>query len=305
LELEWIVRLIAERAERLDRFLALHIPSESRNRLATHIATGGVLVEGVTVQPAYRLRPGDRVDVSPLHPTIAHSLEPVDIALTPKYEDEHILVVDKPKGLAVHPSPTSSEPTLVHGLLARSHELSRENGAYRPGIVHRLDKDTSGLLLVAKSDAIHRALQRAIQARTVKRGYLAVVRGRPAENRFTIDSYIGRHPRNRLKMAVVDAAYPGARPAVTHVETHQPYDDRHTILRCTLETGRTHQIRVHLASVGLPIAGDSLYGVAHPHFASQALHAFQLSFVHPVSGVHISLESLPSWDTQAGRDPSE
>ncbi len=259
-----------------------------------------MLVDGRPRKASFRLQPGMRVIVEPISERPAHSLTPVDMPLVVPYEDEHLLVVDKPAGLSVHPSPTANEPTLVHALLARSHSLSSAAGAYRPGIVHRLDKDTSGLLLVAKSDAVHHALQKAIQEKTVRRVYRAVVRGVAASKAFIIRSSLGRNPSNRQKQAVVDSSAPDARIAITHcrsIRTFAPsvYDVASSEIECELETGRTHQIRVHLASAGLPILGDSLYGVASKHFKTQALHAYILELVHPVTRESMLLKSDPPW----------
>lgn len=293
---------IADRVERLDRFLANLMPAYSRARLAHHIAIGGVRVDGKQRKASFRLQPGMRVDVTPVEAKPIQLLEPAPIPLNVRYEDEHLLVVNKPAGLAVHPSPTLEEPTLVHALLARQHPLSQSGGAYRPGIVHRLDKATSGLLLVAKTDFVHRALQHGIQEKAVRRIYRAIVRGEPPRQEFTIRSYLGRDPRNRKRQAVVEAGASGARLAITNCKVMQVFGpDRFdlpaTEIECELETGRTHQIRVHLASVGLPILGDPLYGVKSKHFESQALHAFRLEFDHPMTGEHLCLISQPPWET--------
>jgi 23S rRNA pseudouridine1911/1915/1917 synthase len=214
----------------------------------------------------------------------------MEIPIDVPYEDDYLLVVDKPAGLATHPSPTSHSPTLVNALLARNQSLSTEGGLYRPGIVHRLDKDTSGLLIVAKSDAVHRKLQAAIQQKEVVRTYWAWVQGKPKQESFVVRSFIGRHPKDRKKQAVVLESTHSARLAVTHCKLLASKGG-HSKIECTLETGRTHQIRVHLAAVGLPVLGDSVYGVAFEGLSRQALHAVSLSFDHPVSGLRIEVNA--------------
>jgi len=285
----------ADKKERLDRFLARVLPEHSRSKLTKHIESGGVLVDGVKRKASFLLRPGMKVHVSPLPKPHPHHLEPIRMPIEVLYEDEYLLVVNKPAGIAVHPSPTSREPTFVQGLLARIHSLSALGGEYRPGIVHRLDKDTSGLLLVAKSDFIHRALQEGIQQKTIQRIYRAWVRGIPPNQIFTLRSYIGRHPKHRQKRAVVSEHAPDARLALTHCRVLRTIGSI-SELECTLETGRTHQIRVQLASAGFPILGDTIYGVYYPGLDRMALHAWKLIFTHPFSKKHIEIESsLPSY----------
>jgi 23S rRNA pseudouridine1911/1915/1917 synthase len=288
------VELRADRKERLDVFLARALPDQSRARLAEHVRQGKVLVEGQPRKPSYRLEPGERVTIEPVEDRPPQALEPVPIELEILYEDDDLIVLAKPPGLSVHPSPTSNAPTLVHGLLAHSRELSRVGGEFRPGIVHRLDKDTSGALLVAKKDSVHHRLQAQIQSRVAKRTYWAWVRGVPKEERFTVRTWLGRHPKNRKKRAVLEPGAPDAREAITHVRTVTTFA-RAALLECELETGRTHQIRVHLAYVGLPILGDSTYGVPHPAIARQALHAVRIQFEHPTDGRVLAFEApLPA-----------
>ncbi|MGI8924889.1 MAG: RluA family pseudouridine synthase [Fimbriimonadales bacterium] len=284
------MELVADRKERLDLFLKRHLPKHSRTKLAGHIAAGHVSVDGSARKPGFPLERGMKVNIGPIEPAPSQDLSPVPMELDFAYEDEHLLVVNKPASLSVHPSATSNAPTLVHALLARSGELSNAGGEFRPGIVHRLDKDTSGLLLVAKSDSVHRKLQQAIQSRQVARIYLVWVNGIPDQAEFSIRSYLGRHPKNRKKMAVVHEAAPDARFAITHCSVVGSKGGI-TALECRLETGRTHQIRVHLSSVGLPVLGDQVYGIRWPGLVRQALHAARLILRHPVTGAEIDVRA--------------
>jgi len=221
-----------------------------------------------------------------------------DIALAVVFEDEHLIVVDKPAGLVVHPAAGNADGTLVNALLHHCRgQLSGIGGVARPGIVHRIDKDTSGLLVVAKTDAAHEGLARQFAAHSIERTYRAVCAGRPAPAAGTIRGAIGRSSSNRKKMALVEDGR--GKPAVTHYRTFQPLDSA-TEIACTLETGRTHQVRVHCASIGHPLLGDPVYGRTPPAirpvlvrlgFRRQALHAARLGFVHPVTGEHYKFES--------------
>lgn len=284
------MRLTADRTERLDRFLARVLPDQSRTRLAEHIADGRVLVAGEARKPSFRLKPGMEVLVEEIPERPLPELRPEPISLEILYEDQQLLVVNKPAGLAVHPSPTSRHPTLAHALLAHSASLSTVGGEFRPGIVHRLDKDTSGAMLIAKTDSVHRKLQAQIQSRIAHRVYWAWVSGAPNEPIFTVRTFIGRHPKDRKRRAVVSAFAPDAREAITHCKLLLESEGI-SLLECSLETGRTHQIRVHLAHLRLPLLGDMVYGVAHPLVGRQALHARAISFVHPLSGESISLQA--------------
>jgi 23S rRNA pseudouridine1911/1915/1917 synthase len=208
------------------------------------------------------------------------------------YEDDELLVLDKPQGLVVHPAAGHSDDTLVNALLAHTGQLSGINGVERPGIVHRLDKDTSGLMVVAKTDRAHRSLQWQIQTKTARRDYLAVVWGSPKSDAGTVDAPLGRHPVHRQKMAVVE----WGRPARTHWRVRERLGNC-SLVEFSLETGRTHQIRVHSAHIGYPIVGDPLYsGAGAPvHLKGQALHAFRLAFDHPVFGERLAFEApLPA-----------
>lgn len=275
---------------RLDLFLVSRLDGSSRSTIARAIAQGRASVDGTTRKASYKLSNGEVIHFEPLLENDREEIEPATIEISVLYEDEYLLVVDKPSGLSTHPSSTSREPTLVNALVGMNRQLSDEAGGFRPGIVHRLDKDTSGLLVVAKNNAIHRKLQAAIQRKEVERAYWAWVRGVPAQSAFTVRSHLGRHPKNRKKRAVVAESASDARLAVTHCKVIHSHNGV-TKLECSLETGRTHQIRVHLAAVGLQILGDLVYGVADPRVSRQALHAARLRFTHPVYGVEVVVEA--------------
>ena len=271
---------------RLDQALARLLPAHSRSRIRTWIDAGNVTLSGSVLEAKQRLAGGERVLVVPL-PEAQTELKPQQISLSIVYEDEALIVIDKPPGLVVHPGSGNWSGTLANALLHHSPALS---GVARAGIVHRLDKDTSGLLVVAKTEIVRTELVRQLQARSVHREYLALAAGDIARS-GTIDAPIGRHPLKRTSMAVVGSG----KPAVTHYEVRERFSD-YTLLACRLETGRTHQIRVHLASIRHPLVGDPAYGrrggVAFPR---QALHAWRLGLVHPATGKPIQWESpLPA-----------
>jgi 23S rRNA pseudouridine1911/1915/1917 synthase len=271
--------------ERLDRFLAALPEIGSRAVAERMLAGAGVLVDGRHRLKSYRLEGGEQLEFEPPEAP-GSTLVPEAMDLVVPYEDEHLLVVDKPAGLVVHPAPGHADGTLVHGLLAYDVEGGDEPD--RPGIVHRLDRDTSGLLVVARSPAAHRALQELVKARQITREYLALVVGRPRSRRGTIDAPIGRD-RHDAQRHSLDTDTP--RDAVTHFEVEELLR-RHALLRVTLQTGRTHQIRVHLAAVELPVAGDPTYGKAGElGLERQFLHAARLAFVHPVTGEAVDVSS--------------
>jgi 23S rRNA pseudouridine1911/1915/1917 synthase len=309
---EKLVVAATEAGERLDRLLARRLANLSRSRLKTLILTGAVTVGGDAVRdPSYRVQGADRIAVTVPPPEPA-SPQGQAIPLDIVYEDDAIIVIDKPKGMVVHPAAGKTSGTLVNALVAHCGDsLSGIGGVRRPGIVHRLDKDTSGLLVVAKTDPAHQnlAAQFADHGRTgpLRRGYLAFVWGAPDRPRGTIDQPIGRHAHARDKMAV----RPGGRGAITHWEVLERYlgtDGKPvaSLIACTLETGRTHQIRVHLAHAGHPLIGDDVYGsgfrtksarlgskaaAAVEALGGQALHAYLLDVVHPTTGESLQFRS--------------
>ncbi|QIG46840.1 RluA family pseudouridine synthase [Nordella sp. HKS 07] len=305
--------------ERLDRFLPHRFPEVSRSRFQTLIANGCVDVEGAPATEARRkMKAGDRVTVR-LPPPVAAEPEPEAIALDVVYEDEALIVIDKPAGLVVHPAAGHHSGTLVNALLAHCGDsLSGIGGVKRPGIVHRLDKDTSGLLVVAKTDQAHKGLSEQFAAHgrdgRLERAYLAVCWGAFERQRGTVDAPIGRHATAREKMSVTRHTH--ARAAITHYEVEQSFGSPPvaSLLTCRLETGRTHQIRVHMAHIGHPLLGDETYGrgfktaihklpetaqTALKALGRQALHAAVLGFEHPVTGEPMSFASDPPPDLSA------
>lgn len=269
--------------ERLDQYLVKVFEDKSRSFITNLIKNGDVLVNGNQVKPGYSLKLNDQIYVAINEPK-SLDLEPVNLDLDIVYEDSYLLVVNKPEGLVVHPAESYDGPTLVHGLLYQSDELSSINGVKRPGIVHRIDKDTSGLLIVAKNDIAHQRLSEAFSKHEVKRIYTALVYGKIDVPKGVIDMPIGRHRTNRLKMAVD----PEGKRAVTHFKVLEQFD-KYTLIECELETGRTHQIRVHMAHIGYPIVGDPIYGPKDViGDTGQFLHAHTLTFVHPIKNEHMT-----------------
>jgi 23S rRNA pseudouridine1911/1915/1917 synthase len=281
---------------RLDAWLAMQLPEFSRSRLQKLIAQGQVyLGERVCADKKYRLKSGDRVCVT-IPPPDNLDLIPESIALDLLYEDEHLLIIDKPAGMVVHPSAGHDTGTLVHALLAHC-PLSSIGGVHRPGIVHRLDKDTSGAIAVAKTDFAHQHLQQQLKDKTARREYLGVVYGTPKTDNGTIDRPIGRHPIDRQKQAIVSIDN-GGRSAVTHWQIEERLHS-FALIRFRLETGRTHQIRVHAQQMGHPIVGDPVYGSGRSigvNLPGQALHAQKLALIHPVTGAIVSVTApIPTY----------
>ena len=275
--------------ERLDRFLAGIAEIGSRGAAERLLDEGGVLVDGAAHGKSYKLAGGEEVSFEPPGP-LAATVEPEQMELRIAYEDEHLLVVDKPAGIVVHPAPGHATGTLVHGLVG--HAAAGGDEPERPGIVHRLDRDTSGLMVVARSAEAHRRLQSLLRRRDLKREYLALVVGRPRSRTGRIEAPIGRDRTNPLRHSL-DTANP--RDAVTEFEVEELLP-RHALLRVSLETGRTHQIRVHLAAIDLPVAGDPTYGrPAELGLDRQFLHAARLAFPHPITEEPVDVASpLPS-----------
>ncbi|WP_193182919.1 RluA family pseudouridine synthase [Nisaea sediminum] len=299
-----------ETTDRIDRWLAGRlaempdVPKLSRSRLKNLILDGRVSAGDATItDPSEAVKPGRtyRIQVPPPEPA---DPEPEAIALTVVYEDKDLIVVDKPAGMVVHPAPGSSDGTLVNALLAHcGGSLSGIGGVRRPGIVHRIDKDTSGLMVVAKSDEAHHGLVVQFAAHTIERLYRAVTRGVPTKRADRIEGAIGRSQRNRKKMAVTS----NGKPAVTHYKVIERFGTRAALVECRLETGRTHQIRVHMSHIGHPLIGDPLYGRGHKAgdpeavkaFRRQALHAAVIGFEHPVTKEWLRFESALPDDMEA------
>ncbi|MFZ5632844.1 MAG: RluA family pseudouridine synthase [Bacillota bacterium] len=285
----------ADSGRRLDVFLSGENPELSRSHIQKLIDGGMVEVNGLPAKASHRVKPGDSV-ILRVPPPVEPVVEPEPIPLDIYYEDADVVVVNKPRGMVVHPAEGNYSGTLVNALLNRCRDLSGINGVMRPGIVHRLDKDTSGLLMVAKNDFAHLELARQLSARTVERRYLAMAHGVLKSDRGVVDAPIGRHPRDRQKMAVVAR---NGKPAVTHYRVLESYRDL-SYLELRLETGRTHQIRVHMAYLGHPLLGDLKYGPGRNRFGleGQFLHAGLLGFVHPRSGEKMAFEAPLPGDLQ-------
>lgn len=274
----------SEKGERLDAWLSRRLDALTRSAAERLILSGAVAVDGVRPAKSYRLRGAESVTVALPDPEPVDAI-PQNIPLDIVYEDADVIVINKPAGMVVHPAAGHPDGTLVNALLYHcGGELSGINGALRPGIVHRIDRDTTGLIIAAKNDAAHQALAAQLQDHTLSRIYRCLVAGNPRDDAGTINAPIGRSAKDRKKMAVT----PDGRPAVTHwrvVERLRACAD----LECRLETGRTHQIRVHMASIGHPVLGDPVYGTPSPDLTGQCLHAVGLQFVHPRTGERMTL----------------
>lgn len=292
--------------ERIDRFLSDCLPDLSRSQLKKIIDDGLVRLAGAPVKAGLKLKGGECIEVTLPAPTPVEAI-PQEIPLNILYEDEHLIVIDKPAGLVVHPAVGHAQGTLVNALLHHCRDLAGIGGELRPGIVHRLDKDTSGVMVATKDDATHRHLAAQFKVHSIARKYLALVHGVPSSDLGTVDMPIGRHPVHRKKMTGKSR---DGRRAVTHWRVIKRYEsDRLSLVELTLETGRTHQIRVHFSEMNLPVVGDSVYGNAgrikalpDPELREklmqlkrQALHARLLGFVHPASGAYMEFSSpLPA-----------
>ena len=296
MEEDFLLISAEESGERIDALLARTIEGLSRSQAQRLLETGCVLLRGAAVRKNYKCAAGDTFAVT-LPPPTDLPLVAQDLPLDVVYEDADVIVVNKPRGMVVHPAPGHPDGTLVNALLYHCGDsLSGIGGEKRPGIVHRIDKDTSGLLIAAKNDFAHQALAAQLADRSLSRVYEAVVRGGFREDSGTVDRPIGRHPTDRKRMAVTEK---NARRAVTHWEVLARYQG-YSLLRCRLETGRTHQIRVHMASLGHPLLGDYTYGAPSPEkgLEGQCLHALALQFIHPRSGEPVRLSTpLPAYFT--------
>lgn len=279
-----------EDGNRIDKFLSEKMPDFSRSFLQKLLKETCVLVNGKPVKANYRIKTEDLVAVS-VPPCEETDILPEDLPLSVLYEDDDLLVVDKPKGMVVHPSAGHPGHTLVNAVLYHCRgKLSGINGELRPGIVHRIDKDTTGALVICKNDMVHRALAQQLKEHTIKRRYRAVVLGNLRDDEGTIEGPVGRHPVDRKKMAV---NYKNGKDAVTHYRVLERFG-KYTYIECRLETGRTHQIRVHMSSIGHPLLGDTVYAPSQKnifHLEGQTLHAQILGFVHPVTGNYMEFEA--------------
>ncbi|WP_414753880.1 RluA family pseudouridine synthase [Anabaena sp. CCY 9910] len=285
---------VEENSARIDRYLAEELPDLSRSRIQQLIEQGKVQVNGeVCTSKKINLKVGDRItlEVPEAQPL---ELQAEDIPLDILYEDDQLLILNKPAGLVVHPAPGHSHGTLVNALLAHCPHLPGIGGVQRPGIVHRLDKDTTGAIAIAKTDIAYKHIQAQLQTKTARREYLGVVYGAPKTSSGKVDLPIGRHPQDRKKMAVVPVEE-GGRSAITHWQIQERLGN-FTLIHFQLETGRTHQIRVHSAKIGHPIVGDPVYGSGRSvgvNLPGQALHAWRLRLQHPITGDSVEVTATP------------
>lgn len=288
-----IQELVAQSETRLDKYIADNADGISRSFAARLCEDSKVSVNGRTADKKYKLKPGEMIEINVPEPEIVE-VRAEDIPLDIVYEDDDVIVINKPQGMCVHPAPGNESGTLVNALMHHCGDsLSAINGVIRPGIVHRIDKDTSGLLIAAKNNEAHLFLSEQLKERKALRKYNALVNGNIREDEGTINKPIARHPNDRKKMAVVY----GGREAVTHFKVLERYNG-YTLVECTLETGRTHQIRVHMASIGHSIVGDRVYGIKKEKIKTdgQLLHAKTIGFVHPKTGEEMRFTSeLPKY----------
>lgn len=262
---------------RIDKYLTEAFNGKSRSYIQGLIEKENIKVNGKSIKSNYKVKENDEILIA-MPEALELEVEAEDIPLDILYEDNDVIVINKPQGMVVHPAPGNYTKTLVNALLYHCKDLSTINGVIRPGIVHRIDKDTTGVLVVAKNDESHNFLSKQLQTHSMKREYIALVEGRLKEDKGTINKPIGRNKKDRLKMGIVD----DGKRAVTHYEVLERYKNT-TLIKCVLETGRTHQIRVHMASIGHPLVGDEVYGFKKQRFKlkGQVLHAKTLGFIHP------------------------
>lgn len=277
---------------RIDKYLSNIFKDKSRSFIQGLIEKENVKVNSKTLKSNYKLKKADEIEIMIPEPEIL-SVEAENIPIDIVYEDEDVIVVNKAQGMVVHPAPGNYNGTLVNALLYHCKDLSSINGVIRPGIVHRIDKDTSGILVIAKNDDAHNKLSEQLKDHSMKREYYALIEGRLKNNDGTIDKPLGRCKKDRLKIGIIE----DGKRAVTHYEVVERYNG-YTLVKCVLETGRTHQIRVHMASIGFPLVGDPLYGFKRQKFKleGQVLHARTLGFIHPRTGEYMEFTSeLPQY----------
>lgn len=282
-----------EQGNRIDKYLSVAIEGKSRSFIQGLIDEDNIRVNGKLIKSNYKLRENDIIEVNLPEP-VELNVEAEEMDLDILYEDEDVLVVNKSKGVVVHPAPGNYNNTLVNGILHHCTDLSGINGVIRPGIVHRIDKDTSGILVIAKNDEAHNALAIQFKDHSIKREYYALVEGRFTTTTGTVDKPISRDKKERIKMAINS----DGKRAVTHYQVLEQYNKGVSLVKCTLETGRTHQIRVHMASIGHPLVGDLVYGYKRQKFNinGQALHAKTLGFIHPRTNEYMEFTSeLPEY----------
>ncbi|KOA20965.1 ribosomal large subunit pseudouridine synthase D [Clostridium homopropionicum DSM 5847] len=279
---------------RLDVFLSKIFEDKSRSYIQKLIEGSHILVNNKEKKSNYKLNNNDIITIE-LPEVQELVVEAENIPLDILYEDEDVVVINKPQGIVVHPAPGNYKGTLVNALLYHCEDLSGINGVARPGIVHRIDKDTSGILVIAKNDKAHNKLAEQLKNHSMIREYIALVEGRIKQDKGVVDKPIGRNPKDRLKMGIVS----GGKRAVTHYEVIERFE-KNTLIKCILETGRTHQIRLHMSHIGYPIVGDPVYGIKKQKFnlRGQMLHAKKLGFIHPSTGEYMEFESsLPEYFT--------
>lgn len=281
---------------RIDKYLAAIMEGKSRSFIQGLIDSNSIFVNGKEIKSNYKLRLNDEI-TGVIEEPIEFEAKPEKIDLDIIYEDKDLLIVNKPQGMVVHPAPGNYSGTLVNGLLFHCKALSTINGETRPGIVHRIDKDTSGILVVAKNNETHMSLAAQFKEHSIKREYYALVEGKFSDIEGTIDKSLGRNKKDRLKMGIVEEG----KRAVTHYKVLEQYNHNLSLIRCSLETGRTHQIRVHMKKIGHPIVGDTIYGYKKQKFnlEGQLLHAQELGFIHPTTGDYVNFTSeLPNYFTK-------
>ncbi|WP_418222524.1 RluA family pseudouridine synthase [Clostridium isatidis] len=292
---EFTIKIEDERdaGTRIDKFLASIMEGKSRSFIQGLIDSNSIFVNGKEIKSNYKLKFNDEI-TGIIEDTIDYEVKPEKIDLDIIYEDKDIIVVNKPQGMVVHPAPGNYNGTLVNGLLYHCKDLSKINGEIRPGIVHRIDKNTSGILVVAKNDEAHKNLAQQFKEHSIKREYYALVEGKFSNNEGTIDKPVGRNKKDRLKMGVIG----DGKRAVTHYVVLEQYNNNLSLIKCMLETGRTHQIRVHMASINHPLVGDTVYGSKKQKYKlqGQVLHAKTLGFIHPISKEYMEFTSdLPDY----------